>query len=260
MAKRRKEELIFDSDGAVDVEAMREDRGEQPTEFIAPDKDQKWRARNVITIHWLLTGIECPYPSFVHIMACVIDHANPTTGRCDASQSLMAIETGFHRDTVRKVLQWTADNTPFLKIEGRGRRRFGQFRTNAYHVQWQAFELFWIGLDEDIKAQKEALRDGEPCQLKGQHGHAKSRVSTAMLNAGLSTKHKEGTVKTEHHPERAHPPSAADAMNDSQEEKEGLQGVHVAEPVRPSEAEREAQIAEIEKRIGRKFGDRRRSE
>lgn len=178
MARRRKEELIFDHDGAVDVEAMREERGEAPTQYTVPEKDQKWRARNVITIHWLLTGIECPYPSFVHIMACVIDHANPNTGRCDASQRTMAIETGYHRDTVRKVLKWAADNTPFLGIEGRGRRRFGQFKSNAYHVQWDALELWWTAIAANIQEQKEeARRDAEqsPCRLKGKHGHADSR-------------------------------------------------------------------------------------
>jgi hypothetical protein len=53
---KRKEELIFNYDGEVDVEAMREERvffGKvTPVEFVAPGAEQKWRARNLVDIHW----------------------------------------------------------------------------------------------------------------------------------------------------------------------------------------------------------------
>jgi hypothetical protein len=41
--------------------------------------------------------------------------------------------------------------------------------------------------------------------------------------------------------------------------QEGFQGMQVAELVKPSEAEREARIAELEKKLGRKIGDRRQT-
>ena len=120
--KRKQEysEANFDCDGNFDLQQTIEERelsGRRPTQYQAPEADQKWRARNVVTIHWNLVNIPCPYPSFVYIVACVIDHANPRTGRCDASQRLIAAETGYSSKWVGKVLDWFAANTSFLKIE-----------------------------------------------------------------------------------------------------------------------------------------------
>jgi hypothetical protein len=117
----------FDLAGTIDE---RECAGEKPTQYEAP-KDRKWKARNLVTIHWkILASYECPYPSMVPIFACLIDHANINTGRCDASQKVMAIETGYNVKTVRRVLGWLAENTPFLEIERRVGIK-GKFRSNA---------------------------------------------------------------------------------------------------------------------------------
>jgi hypothetical protein len=173
-------------------EILREERGETPTQYEAP-KDRKWKARNVITIHWQHLGIECPYPSMVHIFACVVDHSNINNGRCDASQRLIALETGFHRNTVRRVLQWVEDNTPFLTIERRTRRPGGKFKSHAYHVQWQALELHWIAIIENIEATKEAWRDESvtepPCHIKGVHGHVTSRGDTVRAPSRVCSNH-----------------------------------------------------------------------
>jgi hypothetical protein len=206
MDKRRRkkdwsdEAIAFDTGtGEVDVdetafnrEFLREERGEKSTQYEAP-KERKWKARNVITIHWQLTGIECPYPSMVYIVACVIDHSNINTGRCDASQRVIALETGYGRNWVRKVLKWVADNTPFLVIEKRERRHGGKFKSHAYHVQWQALELFWIGITDNIEATKEDWRNGDvtepPCTLKGMHGDAHSRGSTVHAHSRGCSNH-----------------------------------------------------------------------
>src|SRR5262245_14027919 len=77
---------VYDYNGKVDVEAtieQRKERGSEKIKYTAPVEDQKWHAKNVISIHWKLTGIKCPFPSFIPIMTCLIDHANPSKGRCD---------------------------------------------------------------------------------------------------------------------------------------------------------------------------------
>ena len=164
----------FDLYETIESRRLRPRVLETPTQYEAP-KDRKWKARNVVTIHWQHLGIECPYPSMVHIFACVIDHSNINNGRCDASQRLIALETGFHRDTVRRVLKWVEDNTPFLTIERRSRRPGGKFKSHAYHVEWNALELHWIAVIEAIERTKEKWRvesgvTESPCRIKGQHG------------------------------------------------------------------------------------------
>jgi hypothetical protein len=184
MAKRKQDysEAVFDHAGGFDREATIEDRefvGEQPTRDDAP-KDRKWKARNVVTIHWNILNYPCPYPSMVHIFGCLIDHANINTGRCDASQKVMGIETGYSPKTVRKVLDWVAANTPFLEIERRIGSK-GRFRSNAYHVQWQHLEVDWIGIQVCIDEAKQEHRDAArqdstvgtqdtEGELKGFHG------------------------------------------------------------------------------------------
>lgn len=58
-------------------------RGE-PTNYHPPETG-KWRARNVISFHF--RHFACKAPSgFRDALLCTIDHANPTTGRCDVGQ------------------------------------------------------------------------------------------------------------------------------------------------------------------------------
>jgi hypothetical protein len=99
----------------------------QPTQFTAPEGHQKWRARNVISFHWRHPSIDVP-PGYRNVMLCAIDHANPDTGQCDASQVLMAVECKMARETVNRALQWWANETDFLFIENRG-----VGKRNAYH-------------------------------------------------------------------------------------------------------------------------------
>jgi len=55
-------DATFDSDGNFnpeltieDREYLREQRGESKAAYVAPKGDQKWRARDLIDIHWELT-------------------------------------------------------------------------------------------------------------------------------------------------------------------------------------------------------------
>ncbi len=128
---RRKEELIFDETGAVDVEAIREVRdwrGER-TAYTAPETDQKWRARNVISFHFRHFAWKAP-SLYRDVLLCVIDHANPKSGRCDVGQRRIAVECHVRRQAVNEALIWWSENTHFLEIENR------PGGTNAYHVLW----------------------------------------------------------------------------------------------------------------------------
>src|SRR5262245_46948136 len=102
MGKRKQDysEANFDSEGNFDLQQTieerdfnREWRGESKVEIGAPGADQKWRGRDLIDIHWGLTGIDTPSPSHNRIMSCIISHANPKNGICYPRQSTIAIET-----------------------------------------------------------------------------------------------------------------------------------------------------------------------
>jgi hypothetical protein len=200
MRRKPGEEMIFDSDGKLDVEGTRYCREGTPTKYDPPGENQKWRARNLITIHWKHTGITCPYPSFNAIMACVIDHANPKTGRSDPSHKCIAGDTKCHRNTVCKVLDWAEVNTPFLGVERRERSVNGRFPTHAYHPQWDALEKAWIAINAKIEAEKadrREVRDKPPRTIKGVQGHAQSRVGTVHAQSRVCSNLKALTVKKE---------------------------------------------------------------
>ena len=54
------------------VEAIIEKRG-RDSDYVPPKDKQRWKARNVIGIHWKRVGIKSP-PTFVPIMLAIIDH------------------------------------------------------------------------------------------------------------------------------------------------------------------------------------------
>src|SRR5262245_35505115 len=100
-------------------------RETMPTEYRAPETDQKWRARNVISYHFRHLNFKAP-PAYRDVLLCAIDHANPTTGRCDVGQRRIARECYLTRQTVNEAMRWWEENTYYLRIEN----RVG--KTNAY--------------------------------------------------------------------------------------------------------------------------------
>jgi hypothetical protein len=216
---KRKEELIFDSDGAVDVEAMREGRS-QPTEYTAPSKDQKWRSRNVISFHFRHFNYKCP-SSYRDVLLCMIDHANPKTGRCDVGQRRIARECNLRRETVNRAILWWEENTFFLRIEAR------PGRTNAYHVEWDNIELDWHGIQERIQqaeADEGVTTHVTPTPVPGKGGVTTDITPgvTTEVTGGVTTditQTLKSNRKEEPHPERVHPPSAADTYVREEKEK-----------------------------------------
>jgi hypothetical protein len=197
-------------------------------EFVAPGAEQKWRARDLLDIHWGLVGIETPAKSFNRIMSCIIGHANPNTGRCQLKQKLIAAETNYSVKTVKRVTDWWVAKG-FLKVQPTGLAR-----SLAYHPQWDLFEMHWIAIAEDINAQKESWeRHGDtPMDIKG--GIAMD-IKGGIDDGHHAVQHESqiGTSKKESQPERAHPPSASDAHVISSSEgkkEEALQGEQEAKP------------------------------
>jgi len=77
-------EVAWEADGATvnieDTLFLRQETWAR-TQYTAPKQDQKWRARDLVDIHWELVSVPTPSPSYNRIMSCIIGHANPTTGR-----------------------------------------------------------------------------------------------------------------------------------------------------------------------------------
>ena len=119
------EELVFDHTGAVDVEALREYRDTPRTQYEPPPADvEMWRMFRAIGV-LRLNG------SQKAVLTCLLDHANPRTGRCDPSQERIATLLGLHIRTVEKAIAALL-RTPYLRRERRGQS------SNAYRIQWEA--------------------------------------------------------------------------------------------------------------------------
>ena len=211
---RHEEDVFWGHDGTyIDIEGTQdirqremEERGESKPEFVAPGAEQKWRARNLVDIHWALTAIKTPSESYNRVLSCIIDHANPHNGLCYPSQSIIAIETGYSVETVKRAIKWWKKQG-FLKTESRG---LGH--ALAYHPQWKLLESFWVGVTSDIEEQKASrvtkgtydvghqgdLREGHQGDLREGH-HADLQ--------NLKLEPQTLTPKNEPHPERVHSPS-----------------------------------------------------
>jgi hypothetical protein len=218
MSKKNWDDAAWDHEGQFDLEATIEDRryfgDTEPTEYEAPGAKRKWKARNLLDIHWELTGIKVPSKSYLAIMSCIINHANPVNGVCMPRQTVLAIETGYSRDTVKRVVPWWERNG-FLKTDSRGLAH-----ALAYHPQWDLFEMHWIAVQDDIAASKGRLVTyacTTPRCIKGHHDEG---------HHGAPHNLKEGTTKLELNPERVH--ASRDTNNLSESHFSG-------EPLLPSE-------------------------
>jgi len=203
--------MIFDSDGESDIPGSLENHignRDGRVEYIAPGAQTKWRARNLVDIHWKLVGIDPPSESFNRIMACIIDHANPGNGACYPKQSTLAIETGYSEDTVQRAVKWWVKNE-FLVTEGRGRAR-----ALAYHPQWSLLEEFYIAVSADIKEQKEA--SSRTVLYAEPHQGAVREPRHGAIHEPQSI-----TAKEESHPERR--PSAMVLSVKDEKERKGIQ-------------------------------------
>jgi Helix-turn-helix domain len=253
---RHEEEVFWESDGvSINIEdtqfvrqARMEERGESKPEFVAPGAEQKWRARNLVDIHWALTAIKIPSESYNRILSCIIDHANPHNGLCYPSQSIIAIETGCSVETVKRAIKWWKKQG-FLKTESRG---LGH--ALAYHPQWDLLESFWLGVTSDIEEQKASrvtkgtydvghqgdLREGHQGDLReGRHADLQN----------LKLEPQTLTPKNEPHPERVISPSVeitTPLESQIRGKEEGIQGETFMKAPSSSETQREAAATRLE--------------
>jgi hypothetical protein len=180
----------FDREATIENrEFLRESNGEKPAQYEAPGEEKKWRARDLLDIHWPLTGIECP-ASYNRIMSCIIGHANPKDGVCYPRQSTVAIETGYSLETVKRAIRWWKKQG-FLETESRGLAH-----ALAYHPQWNLLETFWLAAASDIDEQKASR------VTKGTYGKITKGTYGEGHHADLQNLKVE-TSKDESHPERA---------------------------------------------------------
>jgi hypothetical protein len=221
--KWKDDALQWTAEGEFDPELTALSRSsEEQTQYVAPGAEQKWRARDLVDIHWKLFAIECP-TSFNRIMSCIIGHANPSTGRCQLKRKLIAAETGYSIETVKRAIKWWVSKK-FLVVESTG-----VGRSNAYHPQWELFELHWIAAADDIEAQKEAWRHVTLQCDAGHQGDPRAGHQGDPRGGQYGDPHESQsrTSKKESHPERVRPPSVADthviSSEGKKEKEEGIQ-------------------------------------
>jgi hypothetical protein len=205
----------YEREGMIDSLRCRRD---EPVQYVAPGAEQRWRARDLVDIHWELVGMPTPSPSYNRIMSCIIGHANPTTGRCQVKQKLIAAETGYCVKTVRRVIDWWVAHGFLIEQD------MGLAKSRAYHPQWDLFELHWIAIAEDIKAGKESWRGNStepPMDIKGSIDGGHQGVHRDGHHA-VQHESQRGISKDESHPEWARPPSVAD-VNIVHLNEEGIQ-------------------------------------
>jgi hypothetical protein len=239
-----------DIEGTQDIrQAAMEERGERKPEFVAPGAEQKWRARNLVDIHWALTAIKTPSESYNRVLSCIIDHANPHNGLCYPSQSIIAIETGYSVETVKRAIRWWKKQG-FLKTESRG---LGH--ALAYHPQWDLLEGFWVGVMSDIEEQKASrvtkgtYDEGHQGDLReGHQGDLREGHHADLQNLKLEPQ--TLTPKNEPHPERVNTPSAYVTTPIEGKiirgKEEGIQGNTFMKAPSSSETQRETAATRLE--------------
>jgi len=206
--------------GEFDREATIENRellGEgKRLQYTAPGVEQKWRARDLVDIHWKLVSIDPPSESYNRIMSCIIGHANPHNGRCQLKQKLIAAETGYSVDPVQRAIKWW-ESKGFLKTQS-----MGLGRSTAYQPQWNLFELHFIGVAHDIATQKESWALASCYQPASENVPVPHQGAARGGHHGAVHESQIGISKDEPQHEMVRPPLVADTgiyLN----EKEGIQ-------------------------------------
>ena len=173
------EELIFDHEGNVDVEAIREERNTRnippnpPPPAAGGKLDGKALAR--IAVYDL---IDCGSWKKSAFMQHLIDCASRAKGLCFPSRATVARAKNFSVDTATRAVRWWTGHgysvqgivKPFLRIAAAGRRkRDGTKEANAYHIGWLPLIALCADAHHDAKvrlaAKKIIARElGQPCK------------------------------------------------------------------------------------------------
>jgi hypothetical protein len=141
------EELIFDSDGEIDIEAMRDERHSRnipPNPPPGPVKGSRLDGKTLanIAVCFLIDSGSWKHAA---VMLFYIDCANRANGFCYPSEKTTAKALNFSERTVRRANKfWLTHGhrvggviLPFLSVAAPGRiKSDGKKESNAYHIGW----------------------------------------------------------------------------------------------------------------------------
>jgi hypothetical protein len=141
------EELIFDSDGEINVEAMRDER---ITRNVPPNPpplaaQPRWLDGKCIAQIAVSECIDCRSWLVQAVMRFLIDSANRKNGACYPSNETIATAVRCTERTVQRATRWwchhgyqvNGELIPYLSIAVKGRERpDGTKCSNAYHIGW----------------------------------------------------------------------------------------------------------------------------
>jgi Helix-turn-helix domain len=147
------EELLFDHEGNVDVEAMRDERISRnvPPNPPPPAAQPRWLDGKAIARLAVSDCINCGSWLNQAVMQYLIDCANRKNGACYPSNETIAEAVRCSLSTVKRAMRFWRRNghrvhgitIPFLRIALYGRsKRDGTKESNAYHIGWQALIAF----------------------------------------------------------------------------------------------------------------------
>lgn len=131
---KREEELLFDHTGAVDVEAMRDEREPSDIPYAPPpDQDAKWKALAAVGAMPKWNG------TMKGVMTCVIQCANYYSGKSCPSEEWIAGRLHCTDRAVRKALANIEKKFPkFLLVHHRSEPGRSEWKANAYVIGWSA--------------------------------------------------------------------------------------------------------------------------
>jgi Helix-turn-helix domain len=141
------EELLFDSDGTIDVEAMVECRETRnvPPNAPPPAAQQGWLDGKAIATLAVSDCIDSQSWLVQAVMRFLIDSANRKNGACYPSNDTIAKAVGCTQRSVQRATRWwrhhgykvNGEVLPFLSIAVKGREKpDGTKESNAYHIGW----------------------------------------------------------------------------------------------------------------------------
>jgi hypothetical protein len=191
MSKRSMED--FQRAGMID--ALQCGR-EESTDYVPPPRGVKWRLFRAIGMLPIQSNDKA-------VLALIVDHANPTTGRADPGQLRIGRLLGLKIRTVKRSIA-RLRRTPYLSRTLRG------LSSTAYHVNWSAI----LRHDRAYETNKRC----QTCPLDGDR-------AVPLVVSDLSPKNEKGKRKEKTKHEMAPSDEGAFLEVNSKWEESGIQEV-----------------------------------
>ena len=126
------------------VNHLRETRPESATAYRPPPAREKWKM-------FLAAGLLHMSGADKSVLVCLIDHANPRTGRCDPSEATIAAETNLPKRTVERSI----GRLRMVGCLARQRRWRG---SNTYQIDWAALSSVFHSYKRRIETETRRKR------------------------------------------------------------------------------------------------------